>query len=73
MVWKFLNLNVLSPKGLNWVQHLVSRIGLLFKPIDVLFSDSILSPHYFDLVFWPKGEKQLTISLLSQSLVALKR
>ena len=45
----------------------------LFKPIDVLFSDSILSPHYFDRVFWPKREKRLTISLLSQILVALKR
>ena len=73
MIWKFLNLNVLSPKGLNWVQHLVSRIGILFKPIDVLFSYSILSPHYFDRVFWLKGEKQLSISLLSQILVSLKR
>ena len=30
MIWKFLKQNFLSPKGLNWVQHLVSRIGLLF-------------------------------------------
>ena len=29
MIWKFLKQNVLSPKGLNWVKHLVSRIGLL--------------------------------------------
>ena len=29
MIRKFLKQNVLSPKGLNWVQHLVSRIGLL--------------------------------------------
>ena len=28
MIWKFLKQSVLSPKGLNWVQHLVSRIGL---------------------------------------------
>ena len=27
MIWKFLKQNVLSPKGLNWVQHLVSRTG----------------------------------------------
>ena len=31
MIWKFLKQNVLFPKGLNWVQHWVSRIGLLFK------------------------------------------
>ena len=34
--------NVLSPKGLNWVQHLVSRIGLLslqwMHPKKMLFS-----------------------------------
>ena len=29
MIWKFLKQNVLSPKGLNWVKHLVSWIGLL--------------------------------------------
>ena len=29
MIWKFLKQNVLFPKGLNWVQHWVSRIGLL--------------------------------------------
>ena len=29
MIRKFLKQNVLSPKGLNWVQHLVSRIGVL--------------------------------------------
>ena len=28
MMWKFLKQNVLFPKGLNWVQHGVSRIGL---------------------------------------------
>ena len=28
MIWKFLKQNVLFPKGLNWVQHWVSRIGL---------------------------------------------
>jgi len=28
MIWKFLKQHVLYPKGLNWVQHLVSRIGL---------------------------------------------
>ena len=28
MIWKFLKQNVLTPKGLNWVQHWVSRIGL---------------------------------------------
>ena len=27
MIWKFLTQNVLSPKGLNWVQHLVTTIG----------------------------------------------
>ena len=27
-MWKFLKQNVLFPKGLNWVQHWVSRIGL---------------------------------------------
>ena len=29
MIWKFLKQKVLFPKGLNWVQHWVSRIGLL--------------------------------------------
>ena len=28
MIWKFLKQNVLFPKGMNWVQHWVSRIGL---------------------------------------------
>ena len=28
MIWKFLKQNFLFPKGLNWVQHWVSRIGL---------------------------------------------
>ena len=28
-VWKFLKQKVLFPKGLNWVQHWASRIGLL--------------------------------------------
>ena len=28
-IWKYLEQNVLFPKDLNWVQHLVSRIGLL--------------------------------------------
>ena len=28
-VWKFLKQKVLFPEGLNWVQHWVSRIGLL--------------------------------------------
>ena len=28
MIWKFLKQNVLFPKGLNWVQQWVSRIGL---------------------------------------------
>ena len=31
MIWKFLKQNVLSAKGLNWVQHLVSQIGLLLS------------------------------------------
>ena len=31
MIWKFLKQNVLFPKGLNWVQHCVSRIGLLAR------------------------------------------
>ena len=38
-----------------------------------VFSDSILSPHYFDRVFWPKREKLLTISLLNQIHVVFKR
>ena len=29
MIWKYLEQNVLLPKDLNWVQHWVSRIGLL--------------------------------------------
>ena len=29
MIWKYLEQNVLFPKGLNWVQHWVSRLGLL--------------------------------------------
>ena len=33
MIWKFLKQNVLSPKSLNWVQHLVSRIGLLIDAL----------------------------------------
>ena len=32
MIWKYLEQNVLFPKDLNWVQHLVSRIGLLPIP-----------------------------------------
>ena len=44
-VWKFLKQKVLFPKGLNWVQHWVSRIGLLkfYKcnlRVHLLFSDS---------------------------------
>ena len=31
MIWKFLKQNDLFPRGLNWVQHWVSRIGLLGK------------------------------------------
>ena len=31
MIWKFLKQNVLFPKGLNWVQHWVSRIGLFAR------------------------------------------
>ena len=27
--WKLLKQKVLTPKGLNWVQHCVSRIGVL--------------------------------------------
>ena len=37
MIWKFLKQNVLLPKGLNWVQHWVSRIGL-FRTILALFT-----------------------------------
>ena len=33
MIWKFLKQNVLSPKGLNWVQHLASRTGLSRKAL----------------------------------------
>ena len=29
MMWKFLKQDVLFPKSLNWVQHGVSRFGLL--------------------------------------------
>ena len=28
MIWKFLKQNILFPKGMNWVQHWVSQIGL---------------------------------------------
>ena len=28
MIWKFLKQNVLFPKGMNWVQHWVSRVVL---------------------------------------------
>ena len=34
-VWKFLKQKVLFPKGLNWVQHLVSRIGLLYSSMPI--------------------------------------
>ena len=30
MIWKFLKQNVLFPKGLNWVQHWVRRLGLFY-------------------------------------------
>ena len=36
-VWKFLKHNVLFPKGLKWVQHWVSRIGL-FKHVESYLS-----------------------------------
>ena len=36
MIWKFLKQNVLFPKGLNWVQHCVSRIGLFSSSKQVL-------------------------------------
>ena len=29
MIWKYLEQNVLFPKGFNWIQHRVSRLGLL--------------------------------------------
>ena len=43
MIWKFLKQNVLSPKGLNWVQHLVSRIGLLLRQKYVVARNTCLS------------------------------
>ena len=33
MIWKSLKQSVLFPKGLNWVQHSVSRIGLLRRRV----------------------------------------
>ena len=33
MIWKFLKQNDLFLKGLNWVQHWVSRIGLWGKQV----------------------------------------
>ena len=38
-VWKYLEQNVLFPKGLNWLQHWVGRFGLFpelaeFSPLD---------------------------------------
>ena len=36
MIWKFLKQNVLFPKGLNWVQHRVSRIGLFLSRLSEL-------------------------------------
>ena len=39
-VWKFVKQKVLFPKGLNWVQHWVSRIGL-FKEVESSLSCSL--------------------------------
>ena len=45
MIWKYLEKNVLFPKDLNWVQHSVSRIGLLLfgkcKEIPIRGFDSV--------------------------------
>ena len=32
MIWKYQEQSVLFPKGLNWVQHLVRRLGLFSFP-----------------------------------------
>ena len=31
MMWKYVEQNILFPKGLNWVQHWVSQFGLFIK------------------------------------------
>ena len=41
MVWKFLKQNVLTPKGLNWVQHWVSRTGLFNLGFNFVFCKTI--------------------------------
>ena len=33
-VWKYLEQNVLFPKGLNWLQHWVTRFGLFLELAD---------------------------------------
>ena len=48
MIWKFLKQNVLFPKGLNRVQHRVSRFGL-FRPIGLRDLESFQNP-----IFEPK-------------------
>ena len=52
MIWKFLKQNVLFPRGLNWVQHWVSRIGLLLTDISLRIDPSIrLIFEWLSLIF----------------------
>ena len=37
MIWKYLEQNILCPKDLNWVQHCVSRMGLLLQDYCSIF------------------------------------
>ena len=41
-IWEFLKQNVLFPKGMNWVQHCVSRIDQFFKVWHCLISYMLL-------------------------------
>ena len=51
MIWKYLKQNVLFPKGLNWVQHRVSRMGLFFRErLQAVYSVHVNKQKHFFLV-----------------------
>ena len=49
MIWKYLEQNILCPKDLNWVQHCVSQMGLLYPPFEYM---CIFSKAKFKYLFY---------------------
>ena len=77
-VWKFLKQKVLFPKGLNWVEHFVSQIGVLSLVLWSILNSVLLANQieFLDVFWWCHGKmnnilyflKLVTSSLKERSL-----